>query len=59
MKYGRIEMLSSEPMLKKEAVSRERPAKAPDETDLLRRLKYFLNPIDGRYEDLRNGRLET
>ena len=55
MRNGRIEMLSSEAMLKKEVVSPEGLAKASDETDLLRRLRYFLNRIDGRYEDLRNG----
>jgi SulP family sulfate permease len=28
---------------------------APDEGGLLQRLKYFINPVDGRYEDLRKG----
>src|ERR1051325_11370514 len=28
---------------------------APDQVPLLQRLKYFVNPIDGRYEDLKKG----
>ena len=31
------------------------PLRAADEAGLLARLKYFINPIDGRYEDLRKG----
>src|SRR5215831_612118 len=31
-------------------------SRAADEVGLLERLKYYLNPIDGRYEDLRKGR---
>src|ERR1044071_2650879 len=27
----------------------------PDEVGLLARLKYFINPVDGRYEDLKKG----
>jgi SulP family sulfate permease len=30
--------------------------RAADEAGLLDRLKYYLNPVDGRYEDLRKGR---
>jgi SulP family sulfate permease len=29
--------------------------KSPDDTSLLRRLKYFMTPFDGRYEDLFKG----
>ena len=29
--------------------------RAPDEVGLLARLKYFINPVDGRYEDLKKG----
>src|SRR5690349_15238108 len=32
-----------------------RAAAPPDEVGLLARLKYFVNPIDGRYEDLKKG----
>jgi sulfate permease, SulP family len=30
-------------------------SKPPDDTDLIGRLKYFLNPFDGRFEDLFQG----
>jgi MFS superfamily sulfate permease-like transporter len=33
----------------------EKTTKAPDDTNLAGRLKYFLNPFDGRYEDLKKG----
>ena len=48
-------MFSSETPLKKETVPREERAKPPDEAPLPGRLKFFLNPIDGRYEDLLKG----
>ena len=38
-----------------EATASHGAARAPDDAPLFTRLRYYLNPIDGRYEDLRRG----